>query len=165
MCAVPTRKYSPRRKESLSRVQVRTAALADIPALLALEASAATAAHWSENEYRRLLSESAHVVLVIGEDAVQGFIVGRELGAEWEIENVVVARPLQRRGLATQLVQELLSLARSRGAAAVYLEVRESNGAARALYSKLGFREAGRRKSYYSSPEEDAVVYRNLFPR
>ena len=146
-------------------LRVRPATLSDLPALLALEAGSATAAHWSENEYRRLLGEAAHVVLVIGEDALQGFVVGRELGAEWEIENVVVARPLQRRGLATQLVQELLGLARSRGAAAVYLEVRESNRAARALYSKLGFREAGRRKSYYGSPEEDAVVYRNLFPR
>jgi len=146
-------------------MQVRTATLADLPALLALVTGSATAAHWTEAEYHRLLTESARVALVIGEDSVQGFIVGRDLGREWEIENVVVAPSEQRRGLGTQLVQELLGMARRRGARDVYLEVRESNGAARSLYSKMGFTESGRRKSYYSNPEEDAVLYRKLFPQ
>jgi ribosomal-protein-alanine N-acetyltransferase len=42
----------------------------------------------------------------------------------------------------------------------VYLEVRESNRAARSLYVKCAFIESGHRKSYYSEPEEDAVLYR-----
>ena len=151
------------KRETGSRV--RPATLADLPALLALEASSATAAHWSEAEYRSLLVETAGVIPVIGEDSVQGFIVGQDLGPEWEIENIVVAGPMQRRGLATQLVQELLNLAGDRGAQALYLEVRESNRAARSLYSKMGFTETGRRKAYYGSPEEDAVLYRKLFPR
>jgi len=144
-------------------VQVRPATPADLPSLLALEASSLTAAHWSAAEYHRLFTESARVVLVIGEAAVDGFIVGRALGPEWEIENIVIAPSVQRRGLGTRLVRELLGLAGGRGARAVYLEVRESNRAARALYSKLGFRETGRRRSYYRNPEEDAVVYRKLF--
>lgn len=149
----------------LKFVQVRQATPADLPALLALDTGSPTAAHWSESEYRRVLAEAAHVILVIGEDAPQGFIVGRDLGPEWEIQNIVVARPMQRRGLATQLVQELLGFARDRAAQAVYLEVRESNSAARALYSRMGFIETGRRKAYYSNPEEDAVLYRKLFLR
>jgi ribosomal-protein-alanine N-acetyltransferase len=42
----------------------------------------------------------------------------------------------------------------------VFLEVRESNTAARALYAKLGFSDAGTRPKYYSEPEESAVVMR-----
>ena len=146
-------------------MQVRAATPADLPALLALEGDSAAAAHWSEAEYRRLFAEAARVVLVIEEDSVQGFIVGRDLGPEWEIENIVVASSGQRRGLGTRLVQKLLDLARSRGAQVVFLEVRESNSAARALYSKSGFVETGRRNSYYRNPEEDALVCKKLFPQ
>ncbi len=145
--------------------RVRPATSADLPSLQALEGESAAAAHWSEAEYHRLFAEAARAILVIGEDSVQGFIVGRDLVPEWEIENVVVASSAQRRGLGTRLVQELLDLARSRGAQAVFLEVRQSNRAARALYSKSGFVETGRRKSYYRNPEEDAVVCKKLFPQ
>jgi len=145
--------------------RVRAATPADLPALLALEGGSVGAAHWSPAEYRRLFAEAGRVVLVIEENAVQGFIVGRELGPEWEIENIVVAGSVQRRGLGTRLVQKLLDLARSRGAQAVFLEVRESNRAARTLYSKAGFVEIGRRRSYYRNPEEDALVCKKLFPQ
>jgi ribosomal-protein-alanine N-acetyltransferase len=144
--------------------RVRPATSADIPALVALERGAPAAAHWSDADYRRLFAEPAgHVTLVIEEDCVQGFIAGRNLGPEWEIENVVIATLAQRRGLGTRLVQELLGLAQAQGAQGVFLEVRESNRAARALYSKLGFVASGRRKSYYRNPEEDALLYQAWF--
>ena len=47
-----------------------------------------------------------------------------------------------------------------RGAKAVFLEVRESNYAARALYEKWAFVESGRRRRYYQDPNEDAILYR-----
>lgn len=143
--------------------RVRPAIPADIPALLALDRAAPAAAHWGEVEYRRLFTEdTGHVTLVIEEDYVQGFVVGRDLGPEWEIENVVVAEVARRRGLGKRLVRELLELAGSRGVQSVFLEVRESNGAARGLYSKMGFVETGRRKSYYTNPEEDALLYKKI---
>jgi len=143
--------------------RVRAAILADLPALLALDRAAPEAAHWSEAEYRRLFTEdTAHVTLVIEEDYVHGFIVGRKLGLEWEIENIAVAEALRRRGLGERLVRELLSLASNRGAQGIFLEVRESNEAARGLYSKMGFVETGRRKSYYTTPEEDALLYKKI---
>ena len=143
-------------------MQVRPATPADLPALLVLEADSAGAAHWSEAEYHRLFAEGGRAVLVIEEDSVQGFIVGRDLGPEWEIENIVVASSVQRRGLGTRLVQKLLDLARDRGAQVVFLEVRESNRAARALYSKTGFTESGGRRGYYKNPEEDALVCQKI---
>jgi ribosomal-protein-alanine N-acetyltransferase len=40
----------------------------------------------------------------------------------------------------------------------VYLEVRESNQSAQALYLSSGFRPVGQRAGYYRNPKEDALV-------
>jgi [ribosomal protein S18]-alanine N-acetyltransferase len=144
-------------------MRIRRAIPADIPAMMALEKHAATAAHWSAEQYETAFSGEApsRVVLIIEEEAgVQGFITGRALDEEWEIENIAVGGPARRRGLGTRLLGEFLDLARGRGADAVFLEVRESNLAARRLYEKWAFEESGRRKRYYREPEEDAIVYR-----
>jgi len=61
------------------------------------------------------------------------------------------------------MLGKFLDLARNRGAEAVFLEVRESNLAARRLYEKWAFVESGVRRRYYRDPEEDAVTYRFTF--
>jgi ribosomal-protein-alanine N-acetyltransferase len=129
-----------------------------------------TAARWNEQQYTNLFSLEAprnHVALVIQEDdRVVGFLAARQVaGSEWEIENVAVSGPARRRGLGSHLLGAFLDLVRSRGGIEVYLEVRESNRAARALYEKWAFQEAGRRKSYYRNPDEDALVLRFSFPQ
>jgi ribosomal protein S18 acetylase RimI-like enzyme len=58
------------------------------------------------------------------------------------------------------LVQHVLEALSARGARQIYLEVRESNAPARALYAAHGFTEVGRRKGYYRRPVEDAIVLR-----
>ncbi len=55
----------------------------------------------------------------------------------------------------------LIDLGR-KGVKAAFLEVRESNAAARGLYGSRGFREIGRRKNYYRRPVEDALVMRRI---
>ena len=100
-------------------------------------------------------------------DQVVGFLAGRQLtqdGAEWEIENVAVSGAAQRHGLGSRLLGEFLALARERGGRDIFLEVRASNVAARRLYEKWAFVEAGVRKSYYQRPTEDALVLRLSFP-
>jgi len=62
-------------------------------------------------------------------------------------------------GVGTALLMEMLSRAQKSESYSVFLEVRESNSAARALYAKVGFEESGRRKDYYSHPGEDAILY------
>jgi [ribosomal protein S18]-alanine N-acetyltransferase len=135
--------------------------------MMALERHAVTASHWSQGQYQGMLSEAdlRRVALVIEEgSAVQGFLVARAVEHEWEIENIAVAGTARRRGLGSRLLGEFLDLAREREAESVFLEVRDSNRAARALYEKWGFVEAGRRNGYYREPSEDAVVYRLWLP-
>jgi ribosomal-protein-alanine acetyltransferase len=159
-------------------VQVRLAVAADLPQLMEIASHSETAAHWNPREYQKLfLSEhqapeiaasetgQSRTVLVIEQDGkVSGFLIGHQLGDEWEIENIAVMGSAQRSGLGTRLLSEFLQLVRERGGRTIFLEVRESNIAARALYRKLAFVETGRRKNYYENPPEDALILQFNFP-
>jgi ribosomal-protein-alanine N-acetyltransferase len=148
------------------QMQIRPATREDIPAMMALEKYAGTAAHWSTEQYETAVSGKApyrFVLIVEEESGVQGFIAGRAVGEEWEIENLAVREPARRRGLGARLLREFLDFVRGQGAEAVFLEVRESNLAARRLYEQWAFGESGRRRGYYRAPEEDAIVYRRGF--
>lgn len=141
----------------------RTATPADIPAMLALAEQAETAAHWSEREYAALFSPDAppRTAFVAGEAGpLLGFAIARCAPGEWEIENVVVSPEHRRRGIGRELMRHILQAARQNAASSVLLEVRESNTAARQLYERLGFVEAGRRTEYYRDPVEDALLLR-----
>jgi len=133
---------------------------------MSFAAHAATAANWSQKQYVAVFSAAEHHLSLVVEDhgQVVGFVVARMLQGEWEIENIAVAGAARRRGLATRLMGELMERARATGAGQVFLEVRESNHAARSLYEKWAFEPAGRRKAYYQKPVEDALIYRFIFP-
>lgn len=140
-------------------VTIRSAVLGDVPALLVLEKQAISAAHWTDEQYRRRVEDG---VILVGEEEGRpsGFVCARAVAGEWEIENIVVAAEQRRRGVGAALLREILLRVREEAGTAVWLEVRESNEAARRIYEKRGFRESGRRRGYYQNPVEDAVVYR-----
>jgi ribosomal-protein-alanine N-acetyltransferase len=83
---------------------------------------------------------------------------------EGEIANLAVAPDWRGRGIGALLLVTAITAARSRDATALYLEVRDSNDAARALYAAHGFLEVGRRRRYYRKPVEDALVLRLVLP-
>ena len=137
---------------------IRSAALEDVRAILALERLAPSAAHWTTAQYNELVNSG--VVLVAEESGrLCGFVCAKAVLGEWEIENIVVAAEFLRRGVASELMRALIQGAKSEAAPVIRLEVRESNLPARALYVRHGFREAGRRRGYYSGPDEDAILY------
>ena len=88
-----------------------------------------------------------------------GFLVARRVVSEWELENIVVAPEVRRKGCGQRLLDALLVHAANTNSDSIFLEVRESNAAARALYHRAGFRQTGQRKSYYTNPAEDAILY------
>ena len=146
-------------------MRVRSATAADIPAIMELERQSRAAAHWSADQYERMFEATPpnlpHYVGLVVEDesGIQGFLVGQAHADEWELQNVAVVAAAHRRGFGSQLLTEFLEQGRARGAHAVYLEVRASNQVARAFYQKWLFQEKGRRKGYYTSPLEDAILY------
>ena len=145
---------------------VRNATVDDVAGMIRLERQCPETAHWTDQQYLDLFSASGEspvrFTLVAVEDcacALVGFLVARHMPPEWELENIVVAPAVRRMGIGKQLMDALLFQAQQTNSDAIFLEVRESNTAARGLYEKLGFRENGRRKAYYSHPTEDAVLY------
>jgi [ribosomal protein S18]-alanine N-acetyltransferase len=142
--------------------------------MIDLERSCPTAAHWDERRYQELFHPGAaeRLALVAEETpgltsvqnssspTVVGFLIARHVASEWELENIVVAPEARRKGLGKRLLEALFARARQLGGDAVFLEVRASNAAARSLYQEAGFEPTGRRKSYYTDPLEDALLYR-----
>jgi len=140
-------------------MQIRVANSADVSAIVAIEKQCETAAHWSHEQYERAIADPNRAVLVLGDESVEGFLVARQVAQEWELENIVVAPAMRGRGFGSLLMQQFLAHAKASRAETIFLEVRESNTAARGLYEKFGFVESGVRRGYYSSPTEDAVTY------
>lgn len=162
-------------------MHIRSATVADIPSIMDLERQSATAGHWTEAQYRQAFHpEGVRRLVVVAEDSplatsahparnhadtgLLGFLVAQHLAPEWELENIVVAAAARRKGLGKRLLEALLAAARETNSSSVFLEVRASNAAARSLYEKAGFEPTGRRKSYYTNPAEDAVLYRLTLP-
>lgn len=80
---------------------------------------------------------------------VVGFALSRVVAGEAELLLLAVARHAQGRGVGDRLIRRFMEDARARGAGRLHLEVRDGNHAV-ALYRRLGFREVGRRRNYYS---------------
>lgn len=142
---------------------VRPAQIKDISDLLRLEQSASSAAHWPQPAYDAIFHQDAPPrIALVAEDSehkLSGFLVARIAGDECELENIVVAERRSRQGIGSTLLQELCDAARSGGVRRIFLEVRESNLAARRLYEKCGFTQDGQRAAYYSDPVEPAMLY------
>jgi ribosomal-protein-alanine N-acetyltransferase len=117
-----------------------------------IQASAAEASQWQAQDY---LAFDCRVAMFEGR--IAGFVVSRQVGdREREILNVAVHPDFRRLGIASELLQTEI-----RGHAGVhFLEVRESNAAARQLYARLGFQVVGARPQYYENPIETGIVMR-----
>jgi ribosomal-protein-alanine acetyltransferase len=148
-------------------IRVRDFRASDIDAVMGIQQHSVTASTWTRAHYlviTKRQNDRRHALVIEEDGEVGGFVVGTKIGDEWEIENLAIKPDARRRGLGSHLVGEFINLAKAIGAKAIFLEVRESNHAARALYEKWAFTEEGRRKSYYKNPEEDALVLKFSFP-
>ena len=123
---------------------------------------------WSGAEIAKLMENSAVFAIVSrSESEWHGFAMGWTAAGDAELLTVAVVPEARRRGVGASLVTSIGVAALVRGAASMHLEVAEDNAAARALYQKLGYEEAGRRHAYYAGEggSIDAIVMRRTLPR
>jgi [ribosomal protein S18]-alanine N-acetyltransferase len=140
--------------------RVRPAWPADAPVIAALERRC-FGDPWSLQSFREALGTELSFGLVAecrGE--IAGYLIGRATLGTGEILNLAVAPEWRRRRLGRLLLEAGLDALAGRGAEEVFLEVRESNAGALALYQAAGFRPVGQRAGYYRSPRENALVLR-----
>ena len=129
---------------------VRAATADDLAAIAAIQQASPDASQWEPASY---LGYECSVAASGGR--VVGFLVIRQVAEdEREILNLAVEPSERRRGVARKLLENELRRVKTQW----FLEVRASNSSAINLYERAGFREAGRRESYYSNPVETGIV-------
>ena len=103
-------------------------------------------------------NEMAAYVVAEYEEQIVGYVGLWIIIDEGHINNVAVSPQYRRQHIASRLIDKMLRWTESAGVKRHTLEVRAGNQAARALYEKFGFQEAGVRKGYYEDNGEDAVI-------
>ena len=143
-----------------STIAVRHAGRSDLPALVAIE-RVSFSDPWSLDAFASALTMDRMRVLVaedraerggIGAPTLCGYVLALVVGQEAEIANLAVASAARRRGIGRLLLDRIVDDLEHRGVESVFLEVRESNVAARALYASRGFQAVGRRPGYTGAP-------------
>ncbi len=134
-----------------------------MPAVHAIEQGAFTDP-WSVADFRECVDSDVVFLVAAAPEGVAGYVIAQDAADEGEILNLAVVPARLRAGIGRALVERALAELGERGARRVFLEVRESNAAARGLYAALGFEEVGRRPRYYRRPVEDAIVLRAAIP-
>ena len=92
------------------------------------------------------------------QEKIVGYILCSTVLDEMEILRIAVDEDYRRRGYGRLLLLKVREIAQSRGISACFLEVRESNLSAQALYRSVGFSVCGHRSRFYRQPDEDAVL-------
>ena len=129
---------------------IRRGEAGDLAAVAAIQRASPEAAQWDVAGYL-----SNDFLVAADASGIAGFVVARTpVEGESEILNIAVAPEFRRRGVARELVSALPACS----GGTVFLEVRESNQAARSLYKSMAFEEVGRRDGYYDNPPETAIV-------
>lgn len=126
----------------------------DLTEIRAIQAASPEASQWDPSDY---LSYDLRVLIEDGR--LIAFSVSRRTAPdELELLNLAVAPAFRRRGAARLLVESILESAQTSVGVSVFLEVRESNLAARMLYKSLNFQEVNIRPEYYNQPLESGIV-------
>ncbi|MCX6370063.1 MAG: ribosomal protein S18-alanine N-acetyltransferase [Solirubrobacterales bacterium] len=137
-------------------LEIRRLVFADLPNVIAIERRAFPTP-WSLAMFVLELSKPEGICLAAQRDGqLVGYTICSRFDQVWHIMNVSVDPDLQRRGIATTLIEAVI--ARVGAGAQITLEVRPTNVGAIALYKRFGFLAAGSRPRYYQDNGEDAVI-------
>ncbi|MCX7891905.1 MAG: ribosomal protein S18-alanine N-acetyltransferase [Burkholderiales bacterium] len=141
------------------RIEILPLAEGDLGALIVIERELYPFP-WTFGNFRDSLKAGYSCWGLWVDGALAGYAVMMLGPDEAHLLNLSVAAPHQRRGLASRMLGHLFAVAREHGARRLFLEVRPSNAAARALYRRFGFDRVGLRRGYYPDHRgrEDAIV-------
>jgi [ribosomal protein S18]-alanine N-acetyltransferase len=137
-------------------ITIRSLGYSDLPQVISIERRAFPTP-WSLAMFVLELSKPSGVCLAAIEDRrIVGYLICSRYADVWHLMNIAVDPPARRRGIATALLEEMITRAGEDGS--YTLEVRPSNSPAIALYERFGFRSAGTRRRYYQATSEDALI-------
>lgn len=139
--------------------QLRRMTDSDLDAVMAIENVIYTHP-WTRGNFADSIAAHSHCHVMTWHGVIVGYAVLMTGADEAHLLNLSIAAAWQRRGLGRALLGHVVALARDLKVRKIFLEVRVSNAAARALYAQSNFREIGLRRGYYPAHtgREDAVV-------
>ena len=140
-------------------LEIRRMTLEDLPAVVALD-QMSFSLPWPERSFRFELTENpaSRCWVAVTDGRIVGMIVNWLLVDEVHVATIATHPEYRRQGIARKLLAHSLRHMSGEGAISSFLEVRESNDAARDMYRKFGYVETGRRKAYYKDNNEDAIL-------
>lgn len=113
---------------------------------------------WSADSFRsEAEKDTGHILYITDSGNVIALLSGYHAVGEGDITSVAVHPDYRRKGLAKKLIEKFEN-SLPEDTESIFLEVRESNCGAIALYEKCGFERLSVRKNFYSQPRENAVV-------
>ena len=104
-----------------------------------------------------LTSETSQFICAKYENKIVGFAGIKIVLDEADLMNIAVRKDYRRQGIATLLLNHILTICKEKCIKTIHLEVNEENFSAISLYQKFGFEECGRRKQYYDN-KYDAIL-------
>ena len=114
---------------------------------------------WSEEAINSVIStEGSMCYSALSDGKLIAYIIGRHICPEGEIYRIATAKEHRKRGVAYRLLDYAVKSERGLGLESLFLEVREHNAPAIALYSSYGFNKIGIRKNYYKNPDDNAII-------
>ncbi len=144
-------------------LEVRLATKDDVTGIYDVSVSSLKRDTWSSEMYLKEFFDTTKRYFVayntLDPDVILGFVGYAQVFDEAHIMNLAVDEKARRKGIASLLVDRALKDAKDRGVESATLEVRVSNNGARALYTKLGFKEAGVRPDYYPDREGAVILW------
>ncbi len=146
-------------KSLFSCCDIKKLSIDDVSEMMQIERQA-YAFPWTENVLKDCLQGAYLCRGLMLNGVLCAYAILSVAAGECHVLNICVAPDVQGKGIASDFLRKLLDEAVEWNAEITFLEVRASNVAALALYSKLGFSEIGRRKGYYRNGDnrEDALV-------
>lgn len=140
---------------------IKKATAADAAAIASLE-EVTFSNPYSVASTKDMLDSAIHPSFVAyDEDGnLLGYLLGQMISPEGDLLRIAVRATARRSGIGRALIEAFLSHLKENGCQVCFLDVREHNTPAQALYSSYGFTPFDRRKGYYHLPTEDAIVMR-----
>ncbi len=140
-------------------VRIRPMVPGDVDAVVAIELETFTDA-WPRDAFTQWLAEDwAANFVAVDDSTVTGYICAVEQDDELQIHNIAVRQSHRGRGIGGSLLQQAELWGRDRLKLCAILDVRVSNISAISFYKTVGYEMIGRRRRYYDTPVEDALVF------
>ena len=139
--------------------RIRRMTVEDVPAVAQLDRLSFTLP-WTERSFHFEVTSNPAARCWVAESAgaVVGVVIAWLLVDDIHIATIATHPDFRRQGIAQALLAHVLKLGAEEGALSSFLEVRESNLAAQAMYRKFGYEVTGRRPRYYKDNGEDAIL-------